>query len=100
VGCRWLGEWAGFGLAFAGFCRQVRPFVRGCHLNRAARANAIGASRLPEAAWVVSSLKLLGLVAEVPSKLARAGGSRPDFGPEKKQKNTQKPLIKSKLNQN
>jgi hypothetical protein len=26
---------------------------------------------------------ILGLVAEVPSKLARAGGSRPDFGPQK-----------------
>jgi hypothetical protein len=35
-----------------------------------------------------------GLVAEVPSKFARAGGGRPDFGPKKKQKNTQKTLIK------
>ena len=43
-----------------------------------------------------------GLVAEVPSKFARVGGSRPDFGPEKSKKthkNPHKTLIKSKLNQ-
>jgi len=47
-------------------------------------------------------LTSMGLVAEVPSKLARAGGSRPDFGPEKSKKthkNPHKTLIKSKLNQ-
>jgi hypothetical protein len=44
----------------------------------------------------------LGLVAEVPSKFARAGGGRPDFGPKKAKKHTKTPhktLIKSKLNQ-
>jgi hypothetical protein len=42
-----------------------------------------------------------GLVAEVPSKFARAGGSRPDFGPEKSKKthkNPHKIKIKSKIN--
>jgi hypothetical protein len=46
--------------------------------------------------------KALGLVAEVPSKFARAGGGRPDFGPKKAKKHTKNPhktLIKSKLNQ-
>jgi hypothetical protein len=44
-----------------------------------------------------------GLVAEVPPKFARAGGSRPDFGPKKSKKthkNTHKIKIKSKLNRN
>jgi hypothetical protein len=32
-----------------------------------------------------------GLVAEVPSKFARAGGGRPDFGPEKSKKTHKNP---------
>jgi hypothetical protein len=38
----------------------------------------------------------LGLVAEVPPKFARAGGSRPDFGP-KKSKKTHKNTHKIKI---
>jgi hypothetical protein len=37
-----------------------------------------------------------GLVAEVPPKFARAGGSRPDFGP-KKSKKTHKNTHKIKI---
>jgi hypothetical protein len=39
---------------------------------------------------------MLGLVAEVPPKFARAGGSRPDFGP-KKSKKTHKNTHKIKI---
>jgi hypothetical protein len=38
----------------------------------------------------------MGLVAEVPPKFARAGGSRPDFGP-KKSKKTHKNTHKIKI---
>jgi hypothetical protein len=41
-------------------------------------------------------MMLPGLVAEVPPKFARAGGSRPDFGP-KKSKKTHKNTHKIKI---
>ena len=43
------------------------------------------------AARPAACLPAVGLVAEVPSKFARAGGGRPDFGPEKSKKTHKNP---------
>ena len=66
------------------------PLLRGDHMDVC----------IDSATWIFTAPQ--GLVAEVPSKFARVGGSRPDFGPEKSKKthkNPHKTLIKSKLNQ-
>ena len=76
-----------------GGCSASEPESGACNLNRG--LDKLGATgsirqlrRVPQC-WAATAQ--VGLVAEVPSKFARAGGGRPDFGPKKSKKTHKNP---------
>jgi hypothetical protein len=92
-----------------GGCPESAPFTRGTWPGNARREPCPADTTVPlkekkrasmsslasrqkcDMAADVAAVVHSGLVAEVPSKFARAGGGRPDFGPEKSKKTHKNP---------